>query len=224
MKYNFGIKIINKELATEFVKTYHYSSTMPYITKYYLGYYIDEELKSIMTLGYGTKPRHTFNKIFPNSGILKKHNDSFILNINDIYFEIGKLCIATDLNNTTAGSQLLSATFKWLRKNTNTQFLYTIADGMMGKAGYLYQASNFYYSEKFKTYAFLVNDRNKVHPKTLKYFCEKDPEFRSKNNITKIYGYMFRYLYPLNKKAHKIMMTESSMIWSKNYPKEHDLR
>ena len=34
---------------------------------------------------------------------------------------------------------------------------------------------------------------------------------------------MFRYLYPLNKKAKKLMLQESTMNWDKNYPKDKDL-
>ena len=34
---------------------------------------------------------------------------------------------------------------------------------------------------------------------------------------------MFRYIYPLNKEAKRIMEKESTLNWSKNYPKDKDL-
>ena len=217
MKYKFDIEFIEKEVAVQFVRKYHYSKTMPYITKYYLGAYIDENLKGIITLGYGTRPRHTFNKMFPAYGILEKRDNQFVYNLNDVYFEIGKFCLSSDMNNSTAGSQLLSTIIRWMKKNTKAEYLYTLADGMNNKVGYLYQASNFYYSEKYKTYAYLINDNQRIHPKTFKSL------YSETTNYKKIYGYMFRYLYPINRKARNILYNESSMKWSKIYPKEINL-
>ena len=47
-------------------------------------------------------------------------------------------------------------------------------------------------------------------------------DFMIHKGIRRIDGLMFRYLYPLNKKA-KRMMKQSSMNWDKNYPKSKDL-
>ena len=41
------------------------------------------------------------------------------------------------------GSLALSALIKWVRQETDCLFLYTLADGIMGKCGYVYQAANF---------------------------------------------------------------------------------
>ena len=35
---------------------------------------------------------------------------------------------------------------------------------------------------------------------------------------------MFRYIYPLNKKAKKLMKNGSSLNWSREYPKDKDPR
>ena len=42
--------------------------------------------------------------------------------------------------------------------------------------------------------------------------------------IRKVKGYMFRYIYPLNKKAKKIMKNESSLNWTLDYPKDEELK
>ena len=47
-------------------------------------------------------------------------------------------------------------------------------------------------------------------------------DFMKFKGIRRIDGLMFRYIYPLNKKAKK-MLKNSSMEWTKNYPKEKDL-
>ena len=43
-------------------------------------------------------------------------------------------------------SQMLSQTIKWIKSNCpDIKVLFTWADGMVGKPGYVYQGSNFYY-------------------------------------------------------------------------------
>ena len=236
MKFDFEVIEIDKNLATKFVQKYHYSPVMPAITKHYLGFFLDGDLKGALTLGWGTKPRHTFNKMFPNVGILEKKDEKFVHDINDWYYEIGKMCLSTELNdNKGAGSQMVSATIKWLKNNTKCQFLYTMADGIMGKCGFVYQASNFYYGEKYFTSVYLMENGEKLHPRTSKDLCMENAKFSGKEKvfwmttdfmihkgIRRIDGLMFRYLYPLNKKA-KRMMKQSSMNWDKNYPKSKDL-
>ena len=238
MKFNFEVKIIEKVLATNFVQKYHYSPVMPAITKYYLGFFLENELKGVLTLGWGTKPRHTFNKMFPTKRVLdKKEDGTFVEDINDWYYEIGKMCLLPDLNDTKgAGSQMVSATIKWLKNNTKCQFLYTMADGIMGKCGFVYQASNFYYGEQYFTSVYMMENGEKLHPRTSKQLCIENAEFIGKEKvfwltsdfmihkgIKRIDGLMFRYLYPLNKKAKRMMLKESSMDWDKNYPKEINL-
>ena len=254
MKFDFEVIEIDKTLATKFVQKYHYSPVMPAITKHYLGFFLDGDLKGALTLGWGTKPRHTFNKMFPNVGILEKKDEKFVHVIKDWYYEIGKMCLATELNdNKGAGSQMVSATIKWLKNNTKCQFLYTMADGIMGKCGFVYQASNFYYGEKYFTSVYLMENGEKLHPRTSKDLCRENaqflvdrygedylknykedpktgeryprwftPDFCKYKGIRRIDGLMFRNLYPLNKKA-KRMMKQSSMDWDKNYPKSKNL-
>ena len=236
MKFDFEVIEIDKTLAINFVQKYHYSPVMPAITKHYLGFFLDGDLKGALTLGWGTKPRHTFNKMFPNVGILEKKDEKFVHDINDWYYEIGKMCLSTELNdNKGAGSQMVSATIKWLKNNTKCQFLYTMADGIMGKCGFVYQASNFYYGEKYFTSVYLMENGEKLHPRTSKDLCMENAKFSGKEKvfwmttdfmihkgIRRIDGLMFRYLYPLNKKA-KRMMKQSSMNWDKSYPKSKDL-
>ena len=60
------LKEIDKVDAIEFIQKYHYSPVMPTINKYFLGFFLNNELKGVLTLGWGTQPRHTFNKMFPS--------------------------------------------------------------------------------------------------------------------------------------------------------------
>ena len=68
-------------------------------------------------------------------------------------------------------------------------------------------------------------EKYKEDPKTgKKYPRYFTTDFMLEKGIKRIDGLMFRYLYPLNKKAKKLMLIESSMSWSKNYPKDKDLK
>ena len=239
MKLNYFVSDkVNKVVAINFVQKYHYSPVMPGITKYFLGFYLDNKLVGVLTLGWGTQPRHTFNKMFPTAGILNKDKYGvWECDIGDWYYEIGKMCLSPHLNNTKgAGSQLISATIRWMKENTDCSFLYTMADGIMGKCGYVYQASNFYFGEKYWTQVYMMENGEKLHPRSSKFLCKENAielgkekvfwlttDFMKKKGIKVIKGYMFRYIYPLNKKAKKIMKNHSTLEWTRNYPKDKDL-
>jgi hypothetical protein len=222
MKLNFELKLITKYDAIEFIQKFHYSPVMPTATKHYLGFFVDTELKGVITLGWGTQPRQTINKMFPGLG-------------SKDYFEIGKMCMHEDMPRNSE-SQMLAATIKWMKKNTQCLFLYTMADGIMGKCGYVYQASNFHFGEKYWTCVYLMENGEKLHPRSTKELCKENAKFSGKDKIfwltsdfmklkgiRKISGYMFRYIYPLSKKAKKLMENNSTLNWSSPYPKDKDL-
>lgn len=64
--YKFGIKEISKEEVLKMIRKYHYSNTLPKINKFFLGFFLQEELVGVVTLGWGTRPRHTIQRMFPS--------------------------------------------------------------------------------------------------------------------------------------------------------------
>ena len=223
MKFDFDVKDIHKNNAIDFVQKHHYSPVMPKLTKHFLGFYHEGELRGVLTLGWGTQPRQTINKMFP--GLESKD-----------YYEIGKMCMDDDMPRNSE-SQMISATIRWMKQNTNCLFLYTMADGIMGKCGYVYQASNFYFGEKYWTQVYLMENGEKLHPRSTKELLKENAEFSGREKlfwmtsdfmkykgIKMVVGYMFRYIYPLNRRAKKIMETKSTLNWSRNYPKDVDLQ
>lgn len=223
---NFIIEPIDKDVAIEFIQKFHYSKILPRLTRYYLGVYNEQGLVGVITLGWGTQPLQTIKKIF------HKHDV-----VTEDYIEIGKMCFSPFLNNNnSSGSQILSELVKWVRKNTNHKFLYTLADGIMGKVGYVYQASSFIYIGDFDTSVY--RDKftgEKIHPRSAKQLCIENAERERKDKvywlthdfceykgIEKINGKMFRYIYPLNRGARK-MLSEYEEYKSMEYPKEHSL-
>lgn len=224
MKLDFEIKEISKYSASSFVGEHHYSPVMPVLTKHYLGGFIDGELKGVLTLGWGTKPKHTIKKLFPD------------LDTGD-YYEIGKMCLLDELPRNSE-TQFLSAIIKWMKKNLpERKFLYTLADGIMGKAGYVYQAASFFYGGYFKTSVYRSSSGEKIHPRTTRELCKENAifsgrekvfwlthDFMESKGIEKYNGLMFRYIFPLTKRARRVMNKESTVNWTKNYPKEKDIK
>ena len=213
-------------MAVEFIQKYHYSKILPRITKYYLGFYLDDRLCGVVTLGWGTQPLQTIKKIFYKHQLVTKD-----------YFEIGKMCFSPEFNgDKNFGSIVISKLVKWMKENTDCLFLYTLADGIMGKPGYVYQASNFNYIGKFKTQVYMdINTGEKIHPRSAKELLKENAEFDGvkkrfwlthdfcvHKGIDKINGYMFRYIYPLNKDAKKILK-EYDEYYKKQNPKDCDL-
>ena len=235
MKYNFVIKEISRSQATDFIQSLHYSKIMPKLTKHFLGCHLDGELVGVLTLGWGTQPKATIAKLF--DGFESKD-----------YYEIGKMCMSEEFpEDSYPESQMISAVVKWMKVNTpEKQFLYTWADGIMGKPGYVYQAANFLYGGFIWTQIYISDKGEKIHPRSSRRLCdenvqfklEREPEFfvgkkgeriywltqdfLDYKGISKIYGKQFRYILPLNKKSRKLLK-KSTVEWCLNYPKENDL-
>ena len=104
------------------IQKYHYSNILPRLNKHFLGFYLDERLVGVVTLGWGTRPLHTIQKIFPS---LKTED----------YYEIGRMCMSEDMPRNSE-SQMLSQTIKCIKSNCpDIKVLFTWADGMVGKPG-----------------------------------------------------------------------------------------
>lgn len=227
------VKEINKDIAGVFTQEHHYSPVFPKLTKHYLGIFNEETnvLVGVLTLGWGTQPRQTIKKLFPS------------LDTQD-YLEIGKMCM-TDEMPTNSETQMMKQVVRWIKKNrSDVSLLYTMADGIMGKPGYVYQAFNFYYGGSYWTDSFMTETGEKVHPRSMRKVLEDNAMWLRKNtkwnnkklfwptleylNIIKmkrIKGMMFRYMYPLNKQG-KHLLQDNQATWSfqTNYPKTSDLQ
>ena len=212
------IKEITKYVATEFIMSRHYSPVMPKLTKHYCGYYVDDVLQGVVTFGWGTRPKHTIQKLFPT------------LDTTD-YYEIGKMCMDDSMGKNSE-TQMLSKVLSWLKENTKIKFLFTWADGLVGKPGYVYQAFNFLYGGFIWTDTYVTDKGEKVHPRTIqsqlpnthnyKYGSRPNPKQLKQLRLSRVKGKQFRYILPMNKKMRKFLK-QSTVDWNLNYPKDKDL-
>ena len=155
------MKLVDWRVATLFVQERHYSPVMPKLTKKWLGAYQDDELVGVLTLGWGTNPMGTIKKMFPE------------LTTAD-YYEIGKMCMDDEMPRNSE-SQMISATMKWMKENTpEIKYLYTWADGIVGKPGYVYQAANFLYGGFIWSDVYVSETGEKVHFRTIQRKLKKE--------------------------------------------------
>lgn len=222
MKYRFDIKEISKDEALKMIKKYHYSNTLPKINKYFVGFYLDGELAGVVTLGWGTRPKHTIQRIFPS------------LDTKD-YLEIGRMCMTEEMPKNSE-SQMISQLVKWIKVNLpELKILFTWADGMLGKCGYVYQASNFIYAG-YSGGEMYMKDGVKIHVRQMKSLLVpkgvKDERITVRPtlaqmkqfNIQHFKGKQYRYLMFLCDKAETARLKNECLIdLSLPHPKDDDL-
>ena len=133
-------------------------------------------------------------------------------------------------------TQMMAGTIRWMKQNTpNVKFLYTWADGIVGKPGYVYQAGNFLYGGFIWSDVYVTDAGEKVHFRTIQRKMKKemgreDTKYGPRPNdakmgelgFSRVWGKQFRYIYPMNKPARKFLK-QSTMQWSIDYPKDGDL-
>lgn len=222
MKKKYIIKEIEKNEALAMIQKYHYSNSLPKINKYYLGFYLEDELVGVVTLGLGTRPLHTIKRIFPS------------LTAQD-YLEIGRMCMTEEMERNSE-SQMISQMVKWLKHNhPEIKILFTWADGMLGKVGYVYQASNFIYAG-YSGGEMYMKDGVKIHVRQMKGVLlppgTKDSritvrptlEQLKEFNIQHYKGKQYRYLMFLcDKKEEQKLRNECLIDLTLPNPKDDDL-
>lgn len=220
--YKFDVRKINREDALHMIQQYHYSNTLPKLNKHFLGFFLRDKLVGVVTLGWGTRPRHTIQRIFPS------------LDTKD-YLEIGRMCM-TDEMPRNSESQMLSQLVKWMKVNLpEIKVLFTWADGMLGKVGYVYQASNFIYAGCSGGEMYL-KDGVKLHVRQMKSFLvpegKKDSRITVRPTLEQMWKYdiqhfkgkQYRYLLFLCSKREKKRLLEECLIdLALPRPKDDDL-
>ena len=221
-KKGMYVKEIDKATAFELIKKYHYSSQLPRLTKVCLGFFTKEnEYVGALSLGWGTRPKHTIKILWDE------------LESSD-YWEIGKMAL-TDKMPRNSESQFLSLVVRYIKENhKNVKVLFTWADGILGKAGYVYQASNFLYGGFSVTDTYFSDKGERVHPRTsqklqtdngIKYGRRPTFEQLLEWGWKHYRGRQFKYIYfTCSRKMKKQLMNTCKIELSIGYPKDKDLK
>lgn len=218
-----AVEPVHYNAAVELVYRWHYcKGVMPSQTALCLGSYRDGSLIAVATWGFGVKPLHTIAKLFPSLGPTD-------------YWELGRFCVAdTEPRNTE--SQILSAACSFIRRHhPQKKLLFTWADGLLGKPGFVYQAAGWLYGGFIWTDSYFTAEGEKVHPRlyqtkmaenrgALKYGKRPTPARCKELGLTHYFGKQFRYIKFLCGHAErKRLLRESTVAWTTEYPKRSDL-
>lgn len=150
--------------AAAFVKQHHYSKVMPKLSKVVFGLFDSTRLVGVITFGWGVRPQETIKKLFPS------------LSVAD-YLEIGKLCLLDELPKNSE-SRFISAAIRCLKLvRPDLKVLFTWADAIWGKPGYIYQASNFLFGGEIGSEAYRSPKGERIHPRQLHKFLIALGEF-----------------------------------------------
>lgn len=185
---------------------------MPKLSKMFLGGFINNELCGVMSLGWGVRPMHTIKRLFPS------------LDTKD-YWEIGKLCCVDEAPRNFE-SAFISKCLKYVKStHPEKKLIFTWADGMLGKVGYVYQASNFLYGGFIWTDTYLTASGEKVHPRKTGCIGGRPDKSKLKElGWSRFKGKQFRYItFLCSHKERKRLLFESTVSWGTSYPKELDL-
>lgn len=209
---------VGRASAAMLVQRCHYSKVMPRITKGCIGGWVNGRLMGVMTLGYGTRPLHTIRIMFPG------------LTCED-YLELGKFCI-DDAMPRNSESQFLARAVPMIKAAfPNVLLLFSWADGILGKPGYVYQAANWYYGGFIWTECYLDVDGVRIHPRTLQGLTADGPGRGPRDynttvaaKLTRWRGKQFRYVLPLcGRRAWRELQASSPFEWRQGgYPKDGD--
>src|SRR3990167_1716965 len=208
------IQKINVRTAKDFVRHNHYAVISPPITKLSLGIYTNEKLTGVAMWGYGVRPKHTLKLMFPS---LEVEN----------YLELNRLCLLDEMPRNSE-SQFIRLNTEYIKRHfPKVKVLFSWADGLRGKCGYVYQASNFYYGGKILSEFYATKDGEVVHPRLLiTRFGRRDMDFAFKVlGLKKIKGYQLRYCkFLCSHKERKSLLKESPFEWGFHYEKNKDLK
>jgi hypothetical protein len=206
------VVLINVRVAKRFCIDWHYSNIFPPHVLLVLGFYDDVGLAGVSLWGWGVRPVHTIQKLFPS------------LSTKD-YFELNRLCLRDDVPK-NAESWFLAKCSDYIRHNLKEKvMLLSWADGVRGKPGYIYQAAGWLYGGFIKTEIYLTEDGEPVHPRMLiTRYGSRSLEVTKNLGLHKVYGRQFMYInFLCSHKTKKSLLKESTVQWNKNYPKKNEL-
>lgn len=194
------------------IMEYHYMKYLPQLNDLFLGGYLDDELVAVMTLGWGVRPRHTIQKLFPS------------LEVKD-YRALGRLCVVEEMPKNTE-SHFIGKCLSWLDKHgPDIDLVFSWADGVLGKPGLIYQASNFYYGGYIWTDLYVSDEGERVHPRQTNRIGGR-PSWDELQDLgwQHYRGKQFRYIYPMcDTDRWQTLRDASGFEWRRGeYPKRQD--
>ena len=198
-------------LAKGFVAAHHYAIHVPPHCLLNLGCFKGQEVVGVALWGYGVRPRHTIQRLFPSLGTKD-------------YYELNRLCLL-DSEPRNSETQFLRLCRRFIHKRNPCRIvLFSWADGMRGKPGYVYQADNWFYGGFIQTEFYITTENEVVHPRLLiTRYGKRNKAFTRSLGLRKVWGRQFRYCrFLCSHGRRKQLLAESPIDWTQPYPKKKD--
>ena len=208
---DYRVGPVSRNLMADFVAAHHYAVRVPPHCLLSLGCFSSGNLVGVASWGYGVRPRHTIQLLFPS------------LSTRD-YYELNRLCVL-DSEPRNGESRFLRLCREYIHAHESKRVvLFSWADGMRGKPGYVYQADNWLYGGFIDTEFYVTDENEVVHPRLLiTRYGQRGKAFTKGKGLRKVHGRQFRYCFFLCSHAQrKRLLAESLFTWDRNYPKKKD--
>lgn len=202
-------KEIEPNIARDMVKKFHYSHKCVSNSKIHLGVFsnVSDRLCGVLQLGPSMNGYKTSKKF---------HKSDKCMELNRMVMD--------DIEPRNAESQAISLCFKWLKTNTELDYLISFSDGKENNVGYIYQATNWHYVGYKLSNSFYDLDGDIVHSVTVWHRYKETHKDRNEkttneilcdnfNNVSVITSKQHIYLYKLNKSIEFLLS-------DKEYPKK----
>ncbi len=204
------IKEIPSKLANDLICKNHYSRTFARGVQFNIGIFYENELYGVAQFGYGIRPQKTCQWV---SGT----------NPNE-YLELNRLWLDDSLGKNSE-SRAISLCLKYIKKmKSELKWIISFADGMMGKVGTIYQATNFIYTG-FRNDGgiWMTKDGDRLHNISLwhKHKTQSRDVLEGiyGTPLYKVFGGQYRYFYFYDRKLIKNLIVPILP-----YPKFSDLK
>lgn len=184
------LKVIPSKTANDFIRKHHYSGKVVNNSFLHFGAFLDKRLHGVMSFGHSLDKTKT-QKLVKNTG----WNE--FCELNRMAFD--------DYLPRNSESYCIGKALRLLKKNApHLKWVISFADGCSCGDGTIYRASNFVLTQIKKNSTMWINDKG---DKLQNMSFATNPSL-NKKDFKSLDGYMFRYIYFLDKKCIKDLTCE----------------
>jgi len=204
------LREIEPKLANKIICDNHYSGTVAQGVQFNIGIFYESVLYGVAQFGYGIRPKDTCKWV----------KDT----LSNEYLELNRLWLSDKLGMNSE-SKTISMCLKYVKqRKPELKWIISFADGMMGKVGTIYQATNFIYTGFRKDGGiWMTRDGERLHSVSLWHkhgtISRGVLEGIYGTPLYKVFGGQHRYFWFYDKKYIKNLIVPILP-----YPKQTDLR
>ena len=183
------LKVIPANIANNFIKKHHYSGKVVNNSYLHFGAFLDKKLHGVMQFGHSMDK----TKIQP---LVKGTEWNGFCELNRMAFD--------DFLPRNSESYCIGKALRLIKKNApHIKWVVSFADGCSCGDGTIYRASNFVLTQIKKNATMWINDKGEK---------KQNMSFHSdrtlKDGFKRLEGYMFRYIYFIDKRKQKDLMCD----------------